>query len=1476
MRDSRVFHHDLEIGLHPGSGRPEPAGRYHIELRFTQPDNETRMAPERGTATLDLPALRDLRDDPRDVGGTLADALFHDDNVRNLYTRARRAAAARPLRLRLALPTDARELQELPWELLHDPETGIPVATVENVYFSRFLRSRDWRGIELRPRRRLKTLIAVASPSSLARYRLADIDAEAEVQRVRESLDPPDRKSSGQSEDLELTIAGRDEPLTLPYLTERLRADVDVLYLVCHSLMSRKQEPSFFLQDDSGEVAHIQAGQLALAIAELPTPPRLVVLDTGSGDTRAMGSTGTAGTGTAEAVLAPLLAESGVSAIVTLPSLSTATTATAFIKVFFRELHTDGQVDRAMAVARAAVLADGHDPADACLPALYLRLRRGCLWRQPARRSVFVCSTSEELAPFQTAACDVVRELGMDPLRRRTGGLPGFEPVAACQQQTADADFVIAILGHRRGDVPGAESGGDGAHPWEWWETRAAFEQGRPVAVLMTADSRRPRAQEEDLKDGDEPDARDVMRDFRGELHRLATFFEEDAHEESFREKVRRQLRQFLSIEEAPAATSSADPDVVLRRWPPPRLPERPYPVLLPYTHPDLMAGRDLELDKLRQLLTGPVPILGLHAPSGSGKSSLLAAGLVPGLRADGRPMAFDRHPTEPGIAQRLLSDLLATDGDDVRGNGSEETLEIADDEPIAFVDRLQAVRRVASIQPLLVLDQFEDLLRHRDADRARAVVGTLLAASVQRRPGQSGPPCRWLLTYRQEFHGEVFRWLGDVLTDARRMGTATFDLPHDLSSADRFQAWPLAPLGTPAPATEDRVEAAARIFQAAIEKPLALTSPEGGRLYRYRFAGDSAARLARAFGEARVARRNAPLAPEFQVVLSHLLEASWQTDDDGRRIIDVPDHPGELIDRALEEHLKRSLDVAFPAGKTAETKLRRSRALLALRELADVHGRRDEGRSAAILARAIGSDGRDVLEKLATARTRVVLLERHGDKQVYVLSHDRMAEVIVRLVDEEGAYAGLGVGVDAELLGLRRFVAVQRELFTAGEVEQSTEVPKDHFSGIERHADALLWDEHGRRWWQACRERRRLDRRRKLIRGGVAATVLALSMLLAGIWADRYFKRQALLETIAEGEPEEAFAALARLTGEADAEPEELLDRVQRREQPFDVLERGLGGVEEARGAALLRVAELLLPLVGEDPVRIASTVWALDFFAGPDPPLREQAGALRDAILEPLRRRRPPPPMPAFGTPAAGDPQWADIPAGTFWMGAGPDDGRDDPNMQDEFPRHQVTLSAFRMMVHEVTNAEFRRLWPEHGNRWSDYPGEDDQPASRMTWYEAYTYAAWLGGRLPTESEWEYAARAGCAYAYCRRDGSEAALDDVAWWFGNSVDPETGETSSKPVMQLEPNPWGLWDVYGNVKEWNATWYGSYPETPEKDPPGPTDTVLDYRTNRGGFFLGPKEWVLASGRGVGQTGLTSFYADGLGLRVVIAEAEDR
>jgi len=282
----------------------------------------------------------------------------------------------------------------------------------------------------------------------------------------------------------------------------------------------------------------------------------------------------------------------------------------------------------------------------------------------------------------------------------------------------------------------------------------------------------------------------------------------------------------------------------------------------------------------------------------------------------------------------------------------------------------------------------------------------------------------------------------------------------------------------------------------------------------------------------------------------------------------------------------------------------------------------------------------------------------------------------------------------------------------------------------------------------------------------------------------------------------------------------EDLRGRLRQRKQPLDVLEAGMGGVPETRrGEVVLEIAELALPLLGnalENPAPLASLLWALDFAPDRDPALASRAAALRDRALAPLRQLRPP--------PTSEDPGWVLIPAGTFRMGTGPDEKGSDA----ERPAHIVTVSAFRALDHEVTNAEYRRFDPAQ-------QGEDVRPAASVSWHSAYVYAAWLGGRLPTEAEWEYMARAGCRFEHCRQDGTEATVTEVAWTLANSREKGVGEPRAQPIRRLRANPWGLFDVYGNLWEWTADWFGPYGAEPQADPWGPTRGGR--RVRRGGGF---------------------------------------
>ncbi|MEO6324249.1 MAG: bifunctional serine/threonine-protein kinase/formylglycine-generating enzyme family protein, partial [Thermoanaerobaculia bacterium] len=854
------------------------------------------------------------------------------------------------------------------------------------------------------------------------------------------------------------------------------------------------------------------------------------------------------------------------------------------------------------------------------------------------------------------------------------------------------------------------------------------------------------------------------------------------------RPRSARAVAAALTGHELETAWDSAS-DVLLRSWPPAELPAHPYPVLLPYQHPELLAGRERDVAKLERLLRSPVPILGLSAPSGTGKSSLLLAGLLPRLRAGGGAVALDRHPSEPGLAGRLIGDLL-----EVAGEGG---IPVADADAEGFVALLAECEALAGKPPILVLDQFEDVLIRPDAGRARAILGLLLATTCRRRPGRSSPPCRWLLAYREEYHGDVVTWLRDAIADARREGLPGLDaLPHDLAGPERFQSTPLPPLGTALAGSRDPLGETSAVFKAAIEAPLAL-SRHGRPRYPWQFADGATDRLARAFAEARLAQPDSPLAPELQVVLAHLL-----TDASATHIVNVPEDPGELVDRALENHLRRAMEAVFPAGRGAAKD--RARALLALRELAGDTGALKEGRPAAAIERAVGTDGREILERLSAADTRLVIRLDGATGPCWALSHDRMALAIARLVDEEGR--GGGLVVDAELLDLRRLVAVETALHMRGEAS-ATDLPGRRHRQIAVCAEALLWDDDRRAWWAACRKRRRADLGRRAVWGALASVLIVVAGLGIATFVQRRAARAALLAQVARGEPESALAAIVRgLHGPAIGE-EDVRTQLRQRKAPLDVLESGLGGVPEAqRGEVALEVAELAMPLLVEAPnddVRLASLLWALDYAPGRVPVLAGRVKELKDRALAPLRKLHPPPPPDAAG--------WVDIPAGTFQMGSSPEQKKTEAA---ERPVHEVTISTFRALDHEVTNAEYRRLRPEH-------KGADELPAGNISWYSATVYSAWLGGRLPTEAEWEYMARAGCRFERCRHDGTEARVGEVAWIVTNSLDA-SGDAQAHTVRLLEPNPWGLYDVLGNVWEWAADWYNPYAPGRQADPWGP------------------------------------------------------
>ncbi len=185
--------------------------------------------------------------------------------------------------------------------------------------------------------------------------------------------------------------------------------------------------------------------------------------------------------------------------------------------------------------------------------------------------------------------------------------------------------------------------------------------------------------------------------------------------------------------------------------------------------------------------------------------------------------------------------------------------------------------------------------------------------------------------------------------------------------------------------------------------------------------------------------------------------------------------------------------------------------------------------------------------------------------------------------------------------------------------------------------------------------------------------------------------------------------------------------------------------------------------------------------------------------------------------------------VEGGTFTMGATAEQGSD--AWGDERPTHKVTLSDYYIGETQVTQALWKAVM---GDNPSDRKG-DNLPVERVSWEDAQEFIKKLNGvtgrtfRLPTEAEWEYAARGGKNSKGYKYSGSNS-IDEVAWYDGNSG----GKTH--PVKEKKANELGLYDMSGNVWEWCNDWYGEYSSDAQTNPQGPekgSDRVL-----RGGGWL--------------------------------------
>ncbi|MCD7936689.1 MAG: SUMF1/EgtB/PvdO family nonheme iron enzyme [Tannerellaceae bacterium] len=202
--------------------------------------------------------------------------------------------------------------------------------------------------------------------------------------------------------------------------------------------------------------------------------------------------------------------------------------------------------------------------------------------------------------------------------------------------------------------------------------------------------------------------------------------------------------------------------------------------------------------------------------------------------------------------------------------------------------------------------------------------------------------------------------------------------------------------------------------------------------------------------------------------------------------------------------------------------------------------------------------------------------------------------------------------------------------------------------------------------------------------------------------------------------------------------------------------------------------------------------------------------------------------------------------IPSGTFYMG-----GHGLGANRDEAPIHQVTIArAFYMSATEVTNAQYEQFDPDHKSLRGKFglSQADDEAVIFVNYYQAKAFCDWLSKkegkpyRLPTEAEWEYACKAGTYLTYSMDDGLPALYhknQSHTWGVNNSVNLQVGTTPA--------NPFGLYDMHGNVEEWCEDWYGPYADAAQTDPVGPADGL--FKVTRGGSHSTPVNYLRSTNR---------------------------
>ncbi|MEA1896891.1 MAG: SUMF1/EgtB/PvdO family nonheme iron enzyme [Bacteroidota bacterium] len=226
----------------------------------------------------------------------------------------------------------------------------------------------------------------------------------------------------------------------------------------------------------------------------------------------------------------------------------------------------------------------------------------------------------------------------------------------------------------------------------------------------------------------------------------------------------------------------------------------------------------------------------------------------------------------------------------------------------------------------------------------------------------------------------------------------------------------------------------------------------------------------------------------------------------------------------------------------------------------------------------------------------------------------------------------------------------------------------------------------------------------------------------------------------------------------------------------------------------------------------------------------------------------------------------EFVDIPAGTFTMGS----PIVEKERKDDEIQHEVSLSAFKMSKYCVTVEQYNLFCTATGRKkpWYGRSSGGKMPVSQVNWYDANAFAEWMGCRLPTEAEFEYATRANTTTPYYTGD---CLRTDQANF--NGKDPYTNcvkgtnRKTAIPVGSFSANAFGLYDMHGNMVEWCSGWYGEYNIDENINPKGPETGEI--KVVRGGGFWNPG-WRCRSACRVGDP--PGNRGAGLSFRLVKSE----